>query len=237
MKDDLNLGNIGNAPKEYDNTFFWRAFRDLEMFISKLLSKGPITVSNLKTDSIEIDGVPFLPDDYVKDTGDTMTGVLNINSTAAGSLLNLTSVNDTNTSGPSISLIRASPSPAANDPIGVIYFQGRDSANVTTTYAHIYATILDPADGVEMARLNFHTVYNGASAGGGFTLSSAGLVPVGNGVLNLGSASARWNTVYTSDLSLKNEHGDWTIVEGADDLFITNNRTGKKYKFLLTEAD
>jgi hypothetical protein len=54
---------------------------------------------------------------------------------------------------------------------------------------------------------------------------------------NLGSASLRWATVYTSDLSLKNEVGDWTIVEGADDLFITNNKNGKKYKFALIEVE
>lgn len=29
--------------------------------------------------------------------------------------------------------------------------------------------------------------------------------------------------------------GDWTIQEGENDLFILNNRTGKKYKFKLEE--
>ena len=47
----------------------------------------------------------------------------------------------------------------------------------------------------------------------------------------------RWATIYTSDLSLNNGIGDWTIVEGKDDLFITNNRNGKKYKFVLMEVD
>jgi hypothetical protein len=41
--------------------------------------------------------------------------------------------------------------------------------------------------------------------------------------------------VYTGDLSLKNEHGDWTIVEGEDDLFIYNNKKNKVYKFNLIE--
>ena len=29
--------------------------------------------------------------------------------------------------------------------------------------------------------------------------------------------------------------GSWTFQEGADDLFLLNNKNGKKYKFNLTE--
>ena len=49
----------------------------------------------------------------------------------------------------------------------------------------------------------------------------------------------------TGDLHLDNTHrdgnsvdgtkGSWTFEEGADDLFLLNNVTGKKYKFNLTE--
>lgn len=62
------------------------------------------------------------------------------------------------------------------------------------------------------------------------------LIPSPTATWDLGSATNRWRTVYTSDLSLKNEQGDWTIVEGAEDLFITNNRTGKRYRFVLEET-
>jgi hypothetical protein len=61
--------------------------------------------------------------------------------------------------------------------------------------------------------------------------------PVVNGTQNLGAASLRWNTVYTSDLDLSNGIGDWTIVEGEYDLFIYNNKRDKVYKFALTEVD
>ena len=53
----------------------------------------------------------------------------------------------------------------------------------------------------------------------------------------------------TSDISLSNESkkdeggndvdgtwGDYTIQEGESDLFLINNRSGKKYKFNLTEV-
>ncbi len=36
--------------------------------------------------------------------------------------------------------------------------------------------------------------------------------------------------------SVDNTWGDWTIQEGENDLFILNNRNGKKYKFNLTEV-
>jgi len=38
----------------------------------------------------------------------------------------------------------------------------------------------------------------------------------------LGSSSYRWKTVYTTDLELKNNFGDYTIVEGENDLFLYN---------------
>jgi hypothetical protein len=63
------------------------------------------------------------------------------------------------------------------------------------------------------------------------------VLPEANGTRDLGSAALRWSTVYTSDLSLNNGIGDWTIVEGEDDLFLYNNKKGKVYKFALTEVD
>ena len=69
--------------------------------------------------------------------------------------------------------------------------------------------------------------------------------PDGNGTRSLGTAANRWSDVFTSDLHLSNKArganefdntwGDYTIQEGLNDLFLKNNRTGKKYKFNLTE--
>ena len=63
------------------------------------------------------------------------------------------------------------------------------------------------------------------------------ILPEANGTRDLGSAALRWGTIYTSDLSLNNGIGDWTIVEGEDDLFLYNNKKGKVYKFTLTEVE
>ena len=69
--------------------------------------------------------------------------------------------------------------------------------------------------------------------------------PNANNTYDLGTSSLRWRNVYTNDLNLSNEGssndvdgswGDWTIQEGESDLFLKNNRSGKKYKFNLTEV-
>jgi hypothetical protein len=43
--------------------------------------------------------------------------------------------------------------------------------------------------------------------------------------------------VFTSDLSLSNGIGDYTIVEGENDLFLYNNKQNKVYKFMLQEVN
>jgi len=67
--------------------------------------------------------------------------------------------------------------------------------------------------------------------------SYVNFLPYNSGVYDLGSSSSRWRTVYTSDLDLNNGVGDWTIVEGEEDLFIYNNKNEKVYKFDLIEVD
>jgi hypothetical protein len=61
--------------------------------------------------------------------------------------------------------------------------------------------------------------------------------PSANATYDLGSTSLRWKTVYTTDLELDNGIGNYTVVEGADDLFLYNNRSGKVFKFALIEVD
>ena len=69
--------------------------------------------------------------------------------------------------------------------------------------------------------------------------------PAANNTFDLGTSSNRWRNIYANDLNLSNQGasnevdgtwGDWTIQEGESDLFLKNNRSGKKYKFNLTEV-
>jgi hypothetical protein len=69
-------------------------------------------------------------------------------------------------------------------------------------------------------------------------ITGTGIVqPGANGTQDLGTSSLRWGTIYTSDLSLSNGIGDYTIVEGENDLFLYNNKQNKVYKFVLAEVD
>ena len=63
------------------------------------------------------------------------------------------------------------------------------------------------------------------------------VLPAANGTQDLGSSSLRWQNLYTSDLNLSNGIGDYTVVEGEEDLFLYNNKSGKVFKFALIEVD
>jgi len=78
-------------------------------------------------------------------------------------------------------------------------------------------------------------------------ITSAGAVlPGDDNTQDLGAAGTRWANVYSADVHLNNtgtggnevdgSEGSWTMQEGADDLFLINRITGKKYKFNLTEV-
>ena len=70
--------------------------------------------------------------------------------------------------------------------------------------------------------------------------------PGGDGNLDIGKPTQRARNVYSADVHLNNtgmggnevdgSEGHWTMQEGADDLFLINRITGKKYKFNLTEV-
>ena len=77
-----------------------------------------------------------------------------------------------------------------------------------------------------------------------------GLVPNADDTYDLGATGTRWRNLYVNDLQLSNESkkdkggndvdgtwGDWTLQEGDENIFMLNNRTGKKYKMNLTEVE
>ena len=84
-------------------------------------------------------------------------------------------------------------------------------------------------------------------SGGEFTgnVTCHNLVPDGNNSRDLGSSSARWANLFINDMHFANSPenpnkvdgtwGDWTLQEGEDQIYMLNNRNGKKYKMNLTE--
>ena len=150
---------------------------------------------------------------------------------------------------------------ALNDYHGDIRFMGDNGTNYQTLVqsgqilCRQKSTISD-GDTVCAGEMSFWT----GSATGGSVLerltittdqvrTTLDIKPNTNGTLDLGSSTARWANVYTSDIDLSNESkkdeggnevdgtwGSYTIQEGENDLFLLNRRNGKKYKFNLTEV-
>jgi len=63
------------------------------------------------------------------------------------------------------------------------------------------------------------------------------IIPDGDRTRNLGSPTKRFANVYTGDLHLRNDRGDWTILEEEDFLCVINNKSGKKFKMVLQPLD
>ena len=106
----------------------------------------------------------------------------------------------------------------------------------------------DTLDGVSSAAFLRSNTADTMSA----TLTAQHIYPNGDSTYNLGSNTVRWANIYgddirTGDLHLSNEHlesgnsidgswGSYQIEEGEDNLFITNKRSGKKYRFVLEQV-
>ena len=76
------------------------------------------------------------------------------------------------------------------------------------------------------------------------------VLPWTNNAHDLGTSSKRWRNLYINDLQLSNESkkdtggndvdgtwGDWTLQEGESDVYMINNRSGKKFKIKMEEVD
>lgn len=76
----------------------------------------------------------------------------------------------------------------------------------------------------------------GGSITGSFQIQGS-ITPSADSTYTLGTEQLRWGHVYTGDLHLRNERGDWTILEEEDFLCVINNKTGKKYRMMLQPLD
>jgi len=96
------------------------------------------------------------------------------------------------------------------NPSGVVNFNGNINANGNTTLGNANSD-----------RVLFNA----------YVTSS--ILPANDQAFDLGSPGLRWQNVYTGDLHLRNDRGDYTLIEEEDFLSIRFNKTGKRYKFLL----
>jgi hypothetical protein len=112
-----------------------------------------------------------------------------------------------------------------------------------------YVHISNPRTITAAHTFNGNNTFTGTQGFNYLTASgiSSSLIPTTASGFDLGSTTAAWRHVYTSDLHLSNEkhesgnvvdgtRGNWTIQEGEEVLYIINNKNGKRYKFSLEEV-
>ena len=155
-------------------------------------------------------------------TGIDVTGIVTATS-FKGAATNLTSIPAANLTGALPAISGANLTGIAADKV----FEGNTEVETVDTGSdgHIKFT----TEGTARSRIDVN---------GHFT-------PETNNTYDLGTSSLRWRVVYTNDLELSNKGsqnsvdgtwGDWTLQEGENDIFMINNRSGKKFKINLTEV-
>jgi hypothetical protein len=119
-------------------------------------------ISQLSAASTPLAGTEVLP--IVQSSATVKVAVANL--TAGRSFdalgMTLTSTDAGATASPLLELYRDSASPAANDTIGEIEFNGEDSAGNKQAYALFHGSILSPTSGSEQGQLHFETATAGA---------------------------------------------------------------------------
>jgi len=133
---------------------------------------------------------------------------LHVKDSTAGSVLIVESTEAGATAAPDVVLRRASASPADNDFLASVDFQGRNSINADVSYAQIVAQAEDITDLTEDGRLHFYTTQAGSSAVR-MTITSAGFVGIGTT-----SPTTALQVVGTSTLAATSLTGAVTVTEG-----------------------
>jgi hypothetical protein len=81
-------------------------------------------------------------------------------------------------------------------------------------------------------------IYNGSAwqqMNNDFSAIAENTLPSVDNTYDLGSSTKRWQNIYTTDLHLENERGNWTVIEEEDYLTLRNNKNDKVYKLVMEE--
>jgi len=95
--------------------------------------------------------------------------------------------------------------------------------------------------------INFQTAQSGSDVTQRCTINAGGhFHPHLNATYDLGISGKAWRNLYVNDAHFSNEGhsnsvdgtwGSWTLQEGENDIFMINNRTGKKYAITMKEVE
>ena len=95
--------------------------------------------------------------------------------------------------------------------------------------------------------INFQTAQTGSDVTERCTINAGGhFHPHLNATYDLGISGKAWRNLYVNDAHFSNEGhsnsvdgtwGSWTLQEGENDIFMINNRTGKKYAITMRKVE
>lgn len=156
-------------------------------------------------------------------SGSTFTGAVNFEQGLSGSLTQLTDGTSYLVAGSNVTIVSAS-----NGQVTISSTGGTGSPAGSDQQIQFN----DGGSFGASSNLNFDSSSNTLSLTGSLGMKG-NIVPDQDVTYTLGTSDKRWGHVYTGDLHLRNERGDWTIVEERDYLCVVNNITGKKYKMVL----
>ena len=75
----------------------------------------------------------------------------------------------------------------------------------------------------------------GVATFSGQITTGGNILPSSDNALDLGSESARFRNIFTGDLSLRNDRGDWTLIEEEDFISFRNNKTGRRFRMIMED--
>jgi len=68
-----------------------------------------------------------------------------------------------------------------------------------------------------------------------FFMNASGLFPKADNSYDLGKADKRYRNIFTGDVNLQNDRGDWTLIEENDFISFRNNMTGRRFRMVMED--
>ena len=68
-----------------------------------------------------------------------------------------------------------------------------------------------------------------------FEMDTSAFYPSVDNQNDLGSIALRFRNIYTGDLNLQNDRGDWTLIEEQDFISFRNNKTGRRFRMIMED--
>jgi hypothetical protein len=210
----------------------------------KSLTLSSDSVTRLSGSNVQVTGSLTISGDLAVNGGDITTTEsaatifsTNVSTLSLASVASTVSVGGSSSSTPFILNVAASRTGNSTLNLGIGITSAGNTKNVnigqrgdpgSTTNIRLGTTDSAGASNIFMSG----SVYITGSVG-----MKGSIVPDAHNTYTLGTPDIRWAHIYTGDLHLRNERGDWTVIEENDFLRIVNNKTGKNYKMMMQLID